>query len=66
MARCECTTKTIFITIYFSRCKKEMTANSRSQSEIAIQILEGVNDLGEEHLRVTKTTLMYEVFLNSN
>jgi predicted transcriptional regulator len=48
--------------------QKEMTTtkNSRSRSEIAIQILEAVNNHGEDHIDVTRTTLMDEIFLNSN
>ncbi len=39
----------------------------RSRTEIVIQILEAaVNDCGEDGDGVTKTTLMYDVFLNSN
>lgn len=39
---------------------------SRNRTEIVIQILEVVIDHGENGDGVTKTTLMYEVFLNSN
>ena len=38
----------------------------RNRTEIVIQILEAVIDHGENGDGVTKTTLMYEVFLNSN
>ena len=38
----------------------------RNRTEIVIQILEAVIDHRENDDGVTKTTLMYEVFLNSN
>ena len=38
----------------------------RNRTEIVIQILEAVIDHGENGDGVTKTTLMYEVFLDSN
>jgi predicted transcriptional regulator len=40
--------------------------NSRSRSEIVIQILEAVNDYGEDRMGIIKTTLTYEIFLSSN
>jgi predicted transcriptional regulator len=42
---------------------------SRTKTEIVIQILDAVNDCGEDgngNDGVTKTTLMYKVFLNSD
>jgi predicted transcriptional regulator len=38
----------------------------RNRTEIVIQILEAVIDCGENGDGTTKTTLMYEVFLDSN
>jgi predicted transcriptional regulator len=42
-------------------------SRSRSRTEIVIQILEAVNDNddGEDGIGVTRTTLMYEVYLSS-
>ena len=39
--------------------------SNRSRIEIVVQILEVVNDHGEDGDGVTQTTIRYEVFLNS-
>lgn len=38
---------------------------NRSRTEIIVQILEAVNDHGEDGYGVTQTTIRYEVFLSS-